>query len=166
MAEGGGLEDAGVDWVRVVFDLAPVDGWPPARTERLWAVRVDDDHARLDNTPFFARGFAAGDVVLIAADDEGVHWVKRAVEYSGNCTIRIIPFGGGRRVEARQAVLDAFAPLGVAGEGIEQFGLVALTVPSTADIPTVKRLLIQGADEGRWDYEEGSVTPEWRAIGG
>jgi len=158
------MQDAEVDRVRVVFDLAPVDGWPPARTERVWAVRVDDEHARLDNTPFFARGFAAGDVVLVAADDEGVRWVKRAVEYSGNCTIRIIPAEGGHRVEERQAVLDAFAPLGVDGEGIERFGLVALNVPSTADVPAVKRLVIQGADEGRWHYEEGCVTPEWRAI--
>jgi hypothetical protein len=164
MVESSGMPDAGADWVRVVFDLAPVDGWPPARTERLWAVRVDDEHARLDNTPFFARGFASGDVVLMAADDEGVYWVKRAVEYSGNCTIRIIPAEDGRRVEVRQAVLDAFKPLGVDGEGIERFGLVALKVPSTADIPAVKRLVIQGADEGRWHYEEGCVTPEWRAI--
>jgi hypothetical protein len=99
----------------------------------VWAVRVDDDHARLENTPFFARGYAAGDVVLIATDDEDVNWVNRAVEYSGNCTIRIIPTEGGHRVEVRQAVLDAFAPLGVDGEGIEQFGLVALNVPPILD---------------------------------
>ena len=164
MVETSGIQDAGVDRVRVVFDLAPVDGWPPARTERLWAVRVDDVHATLDNTPFFARGFASGDVVLIAADDEGVFWVKDVVEYSGNCTIRIIPAEGGRRVEVRQAVLDAFAPLGVGGEGIGQFGLVALNVPGTADIAAVKRLVIQGADEGRWHYEEGCVTPQWREV--
>jgi hypothetical protein len=57
----------------------------------------------------------------------------------------------------RQAVLDAFAPLSVDGEGIEQFGLVALNVPPMADIPAVKHLLIQGANEGRWHYEEGCV---------
>lgn len=164
MTEDSGVQNAGVDWVRVVFDLEPVDGWPPARTERVWAVRVDDEHARLDNTPFFARGYASGDVVLIAADDEGVYWVKKAVEYSGNCTIRIIPAADGHRVEVRQAVLDASAPLGVTGEGIKQFRLVALNVPGTADVPAVKRLVIQGADEGRWHYEEGCVTPEWRAA--
>jgi hypothetical protein len=64
----------------------------------------------------------------------------------------------------RQTVLDAFAPFGVKGEGIEQFGLVALNVPVAADIPAVKRFVIQGADEGRWHYEEGCVTSEWRAA--
>jgi hypothetical protein len=62
-------------------------------------------------------------------------------------------------------VLDAFAPLGVGGEGIGQFGLVALNVPGTADIAAVKRLVVQGADEGRWHYEEGCVTRQWREAG-
>ncbi|WP_308169675.1 DUF4265 domain-containing protein [Acrocarpospora catenulata] len=150
--------------MRVVFDLEPEDGWPPAGTERLWAVKVGDDRVRLDNTPFFVRGFALGDVVVVAPDEDGVLWVKQAVEYSGNCTIRIIPAEGGRRVEELQAVLDAFAPFGVVGEGIEQFGLVALNVPSAVDIPAVKRFVIQGEEEGRWHYEEGCVTPEWRAA--
>lgn len=35
---------------------------------------------------------------------------------------------------SRQRVLDMFAPLGVTGEGIEQFSLVALDVPPDADI--------------------------------
>ena len=59
---------------------------------------------------------------------------------------------------------DVFAPLGVTGEGIGRFGLVALNVPARADIPAVKRLVIRGADDGRWHYEEGCVTLEWRAI--
>ncbi|MEU6713633.1 DUF4265 domain-containing protein [Nonomuraea sp. NPDC046802] len=164
MSESDSERDSDVDWVRVVFDLEPEDGWPPARIERLWAIRVGDDRARLDNIPFFARGFALGDVVAVAPDEDGVLWVKQAVEYSGNCTIRIIPAEGGRRVEVRQAVLDAFAPFGVKGEGIEQFGLIALDVPSAADIPAVKRFVIQGSEEGRWHYEEGCVTPEWRAA--
>jgi hypothetical protein len=61
-------------------------------------------------------------------------------------------------------VLDAFAPFGVEREGMEQFGLVALNVPSAADISAVKRLLIQGAEEGQWHNEEGCVNPEWRAT--
>ncbi|MEU7856185.1 DUF4265 domain-containing protein [Nonomuraea sp. NPDC049141] len=164
MSENNPERDPDVDWVRVVFDLEPEDGWPPARTERLWAVRVGNDRVRLGNTPFFARGFALGDVVVVAPDEDGVLWVKQAVEYSGNCTIRIIPAEGGHQVEVRQAVLDAFAPFGIEGEGIEQFGLVALNVPSAAEISAVKRFVIQGAEEGRWHYEEGCVTPEWRAT--
>lgn len=151
--------------VRVVFEL-PVDseGWPPARTERLWAVRVGEDTVRLDNIPFFVRGFALGDVVRTVVDDDGVLWAKEAVGYSDNCTIRVVPAENGHLGEERQAVLDAFAPFGVDGEGIGQFGLVALNIPADADISQVKQLLIRGAASGRWHYEEGCVTPAWRTA--
>jgi hypothetical protein len=76
----------------------------------------------------------------------------------------VIPAENGHQEECRQAVLDAFAPLGVEGEGIGNFGLVALNVPASADIAEVKQLLIRGADDGRWHYEEGCVTPAWRAV--
>lgn len=151
--------------IRVVFDLSPKGDWPPARTERLWAVRTGEDRARLDNIPFFVRGYALGDVVTFAEDEEGVLWAKEAVEYSDNCTVRIIPAEDGHRDEVRQAVLDAFAPLGVEGEGLGAFGLVALNVPPEADVPAVKGLVTGGAAEGRWHYEEGCVTPRWRAAG-
>ncbi|MBC2879521.1 DUF4265 domain-containing protein [Streptomyces sp. TYQ1024] len=157
--------DRDVERVRVVFELPQgSDGWPPARTERLWAVRVSEDRARLDNIPFFVRGFALGDVVRFAADADGVLQVKEAVEYSDNCTVRVIPAEGGHLAEKRQAVLDAFAPLGVDGEGLGQFGLVALNVPASADIPRVKRLLVGGEELGRWHYEEGCVTPTWQVV--
>lgn len=151
-----------VDRIRVVFDLSPEDGWPPAPTERLWAVRVGEDRARLENIPFFTRGYALGDVITFAEDEEGVLWAKEAVEYSDNCTIRIIPGEDGHRDEVRQAVLDAFAPFGVEGEGIGAFGLVALNVPP--DAQAVKRFVVDGAAEDRWHYEEGCVTPRWRAA--
>lgn len=151
--------------MRLVFELPrSSDRWPPAVTERLWAVRVSGDSAWLDNIPFFVRGFALGDVVRFEADENGVLWAKNAVQCSDNCTIRIIPAEDGRQEARRQEVLDAFAPLGVDGEGSGQFGMVALNVPASADLDRVKRLVLQGADDGRWHYEEGCVTPAWRAI--
>ncbi|MEV6139131.1 DUF4265 domain-containing protein [Nocardia sp. NPDC051990] len=155
-----------VDSVKVVFELPQDgDGWPPARTESMWAIRRNGDCVELNNIPFFVRGFASGDVVRVAADEEGVLWVKEAVECSDNCVIRIVPIDGGGEVAARQAVLDAFAPLGVEGEGLARFNLVALHVPASADMQAVKQLVIEGAEDGRWHYEEGCVTDEWRAAG-
>lgn len=45
------------------------------------------------------------------------------VEWSGNCTIRlVIPLRDGPLAGSQQAALDAFVPLGVAAEGFgEQF---------------------------------------------
>lgn len=118
----------------------------------------------LDSIPFFVRGSALGDVVVTEVDAEGVVWVTETVEFSGNCTIRVIPFAEGELADDRQAVLDAFAPLGVEGEGIEQFGLVALNVPPSADVAGAKRLLLRGQADGWWDYEEGCVTEAWQAL--
>jgi len=153
------------EYVRVVFQL-PVDedGWPPASKERLWATRVTADTARLDNVPFFVRGFASGDVVRIAADQNGILWAQEAVAFSGNRTIRVIPAEDDQPGAELHTVIAAFAPLRVDGEGIEQFGLVALNVPADAPIAKVKRLLIEGEADGRWEYEEGCVTSAWRAA--
>ena len=67
--------------LKVVFKLEVDDeGWPPAGSERLWAVRVGEDTARLENIPFFVRGYASGDVVRFNIDEDGVCWVQETVE--------------------------------------------------------------------------------------
>ena len=51
------------------------DGYPPAGSERLWALHVGEGRYRLDNIPFFARVLALGDVVSVVPEEgaeEGV----------------------------------------------------------------------------------------------
>ncbi|WP_440107556.1 DUF4265 domain-containing protein [Streptosporangium sp. H16] len=159
------MHSAAAPHVRVVFELSPdEDGWPPAGSERLWATPLGPGLARLDNIPFFVRGVACDDVVRIDTDADGVAWVTEIVEVSGNCTIRILPDAHGDLKGSLQAVLDLFAPLGVEGEGLERFGLVALDLPPTADLAGAKRLLATGQQEGWWEYEEGCITEDWRAL--
>ncbi|MEU0031139.1 DUF4265 domain-containing protein [Streptomyces sp. NPDC006335] len=50
-----------------------------------------------------------------------------------------------------------------AGE-TEQFRMVALDVPPTADLPGIRRLLEPGAAEEWCPWEEGCVTAAWRAM--
>ncbi|MFE4696836.1 DUF4265 domain-containing protein [Streptomyces sp. NPDC056738] len=153
--------------VKVHFQLeVDEDGWPPASVESLWAVDLGDGTVRLDNTPWFVRGVASGDVVRVDADDDGLHWAVETVHPSENCTIRLIVLKDGRSAAARQAVLDTFHRLGTTGEGIEQFGMVALKVPPDADIQRIQTLLKQGEAEGRWEWEEGCVTAAWEAGAG
>jgi len=85
------------------------------------------------------------------------------LRWSGHCTIRVNPFRAGPLGGSGQRVLDAFAPLGVTGEGIEQFGIVALDVAPGADIAAVQRVLRDGERDGWWEYEEGCVGDAWRA---
>jgi hypothetical protein len=78
--------------------------------------------------------------------------------------MRIIPFPNGALGGSRQRVLDAFAPLGVTGEGVQQFGMVALDVPPDIDLAAVKRLLREGSRAGWWEYEEGCIGDAWSAA--
>lgn len=154
------------DRVKVRFELPQdEDGWPPLRSEGLWAAPLAErEHVRLDNVPWFALNVADGDVFRVSADDDGVMWAVERVSWSGNCTIRVIPFKDGPLAGDRQRVLDAFIPLGVSGEGIAEPGMVALSVPPDADLAAVKRALKDGEADGSWEYEEGCVGDEWRAA--
>jgi hypothetical protein len=152
-------------FVKVVFEVPrDDDGWPPVAREGLWAVPVTSDTVRLHNSPWFVRGVANGDLIRVRKDEDGQLWADERLEWSGTCTIRVVPFRKGPLDGSRQRVLDAFAPLGVNGEGVEQYGIVALDVPPDVDLAAVKRLLYEGARDGWWDYEEGCVGDAWLAA--
>ncbi|MCU1644716.1 MAG: hypothetical protein JWN03_4991 [Nocardia sp.] len=152
--------------VRVHFDLQVDDGWPPVGAESMWAIpSPEPDLVALDNIPWFVRGLAIGDVVRVSADSEGLLRMTELVAWSGNCTIRVIPFRSGPLEGNLQRVLDSFEPLGANGEGLQQFGIVALNAPPTADISGMKQLLQQGEAAEWWTYEEGCIGDTWEAAG-
>lgn len=139
-----------------------MDGWPPVTAERMWATPTSQDNVVVvDNIPFFVRGVACYDVVAVTQDEAGVLWAGKKIRWSGNCTIRVIPYPDGPLHGDRQAVLDAFAPFGVEGAGAERYSLVALNVPANADLVAVKRLLQEGEQDNRWAYEEGCIGDAW-----
>jgi hypothetical protein len=151
------------DQVHVSFALEQdAEGWPPVSAERMWATPTSRDYVVvLDNIPFFARNVACYDVLAVTQDESGVLWAGETIKWSGNCTIRVIPFRDGPLHGDRQAVLDAFAPLGVEGEGAEAYALVALSVPADADLAAVKGLLREGEQDNRWTWEEACIGDAW-----
>lgn len=152
------------EFVKIQFALeADADGWPPAGSEGLWAIPLGDNRFRIDNTPWFVPGIAAGDVVR-AEERDSQWWFTERLESSGNCTVRVIPFRHGPLQGDRGTVLDMFASLGVTGEGVDRWGIVALDIPPHADLAAAQALLRKGFDEGWWDYEEGCVGAEWREL--
>ncbi|MET9604813.1 DUF4265 domain-containing protein [Streptomyces sp. NPDC006512] len=156
------IRDAHVK-VRFRMDIDE-DGWPPASVESLWAVDLGDGTVRLDNTPWFVRGVASGDIVKVESDGDGVLWAGETVRPSQNCTIRLIVLKDDGSAAARQSVLEVFHRLGTTGEGIEQFRMVALDVPPEADLPRIRALLEDGEAKEWWHWEEGCVTPAWEAA--
>lgn len=151
--------------VKVYFDLPRDDvDWPPVTVESVWAEKVDGDVVRLDNVPWFVRGVANGDLIRVEPGADGLLWAAEHLQWSGNCTIRVVSFRTGPLHGSLQRVLDAFRPFGVTGEGAQQFGLVALEVPPGADLVAVQRVLRAGARDGWWEYEEGCVGDDWIAA--
>ncbi|MFI8280045.1 DUF4265 domain-containing protein [Streptomyces sp. NPDC085929] len=140
------------------------DGWPPASVESLWAVDLGDSTVRLDNTPWFVRGVASGDIINVEFDGDGVLWAGETVRPSQNCTIRLIVLKDDGSAAARQSVLEVFHRLGTTGEGIEQFRMVALDLPPEADLPRIRTLLEHGEAKEWWHWEEGCVTAAWEAA--
>ncbi|WP_279933486.1 DUF4265 domain-containing protein [Streptomyces chengmaiensis] len=86
------------------------DGWPLASVESLWAVDLGDDTVRLDNTPWFVRGVASGDIIKVELDDEGILWAGDTVQPSQNCTIRLIVLKDEGSAATRQSVLKVELP--------------------------------------------------------
>ena len=156
-------DDCMSDRVKVRFALdRDAAGWPPAESEGLWAKPDGPGRFRLDNTPWFVRGVAAEDVVEAKPDDAGVLWFVRLLERGERVVIRVIPQEDRPLRGDRQAVLDAFTPLGVTGEGMTTpVNMVALDVGPEAIVASVKELLERGEADGRWHYEEGCVTNRW-----
>lgn len=152
--------------VKVRFALErDADGWPPADSEGLWAEPVSRDLYRLENTPWFARGVAANDLIEARPDADGVLWFVQLRERGGRIVVRVIPRADGPLDGSRRRVLDVFEPLGVRGEGMSSpVNMVALDIGPEAALSSVKSLLAAGESDGRWYYEEGCISREWQQL--
>jgi len=149
--------------IKVWFRFVPREGWLPYDTEGLWATRLSEDTARLENVPFLQDGVAEGDIVRFVTDADGLHWSKEQVEASENCTIRVLPVPSGPLGSSAKAVHERLAPFGLGGEVFsEELPLVAFTVPADVEIGRIKALLIRGEEEGWWHFEASCVTDAWR----
>ncbi|WFB11963.1 DUF4265 domain-containing protein [Streptomyces sp. LX-29] len=151
-----------VEKIKVWFRFVPREGWFPQDTEGLWATKLSDDTARVENIPFLQDGVAEGDVVRYRTDADGLHWAVGQISSSGNCTIRVVPVPAGPLGRSAQAVHQRFSTFGLGGEVFSKdFPMVAFTVPAGADFAGIKALLAQGQAEGWWHYEVGCGTGEW-----
>ncbi|MFE7380597.1 DUF4265 domain-containing protein [Streptomyces zhihengii] len=150
--------------VKVLFRLEVEDDWPPVGVESLWAIDRGNETVEVANTPFFVRGVAIGDIVETHTDAEGARWAGSVVRPSSNCTIRLIVLRDGGSAAARQSAINVFHELGAGGEGIEQFRMVSLDIPPTAELGRIKRLLQHGVAQEWWHMEEGCITDAWRTT--
>lgn len=150
-----------VDEVQVYFLFDRTGPWPPVPSEGLRAV-PDEGGYRLLETPFFVRNVARNDVVS-AESDNGVLWAGERLHWAGHQTLRVTPQQPGTPTCAQ--VLAEFAALGVPGEDLEEYQLVALDVEPGVALQPVKDLLVRGQRSARWWYEEACVSLAWPSTG-
>lgn len=141
-------------WVKVVVALEQdEEGYPPAAYENLWASPVGEGLFRIANIPFFAKSIALGDIVS-AVPEQGLLCFKEVVQPSGHSTLRLIIY---KEAEVPSSI-EHFTRLGCESERSHIPGLIALDVPPTVSLATLKQELDSGHAQGRWDYEEACLA--------
>jgi hypothetical protein len=136
--------------VKVLFRLERDSrGWPPVDIEGMWAKKVGDNQYVLDNTPFYARGIAIGDVVSTVAIDGDLYF-RKVLREGGHGTIRIL-LKNEAQLEALAARLESFR----CEFEVAPPRLVAVDVlPETAVAALLEYLAAEQA-ASRLGYEEG-----------
>ena len=139
------------NFVKAFVDLEQDEsGYPPVARESLWVSPVEGDVYTIENVPFFIRGLALGDRVLVGHEDAGMR-ITSIVAESGHGTVRIL-FSDAASV---QATRDELKLLGCSSELSHLPRLVAVDIPPDADRQKVQKYLDEGEAGQRWQYEVG-----------
>jgi hypothetical protein len=127
------------------------EDYPPVDYEELWTIPLGEGLYRIENIPFFARGIARGDIVSAVEEEEAL--IFQGVEApSGHSTIRLIVYNE----DTVPAVVERFEKLGCVSE-ITFNKLVALDVPPSLPLESLRERLDLGFTQGTWDYEEACI---------
>ncbi|MEU7916928.1 DUF4265 domain-containing protein [Microbispora bryophytorum] len=104
--------------VKIWYRFVPREGWPQFDQEGVWATPLGGDLAQVANVLFFVDGAAEGDIVRFTTDAQGVRWVKERVEWSGRCTILVLPVRGGPK--ATEGGARGIRPVGHRSGGVQR----------------------------------------------
>jgi hypothetical protein len=141
------------NYTKIAFELEQDEyGYPPDRLETLWAFETDDGFYCLDNIPFYARGVSSGDVIRARKDVEPLTF-DEVVRESTNSVFRIYVAVESDVSDARKAFKD----LGCESELSNLPKLFAVEIPGSRSFDEVGKLMTLGAENGRWEYEEGCM---------
>jgi hypothetical protein len=135
--------------VKVLFDIGRDDG--THEVESVWAVPTEGGY-RLDNIPFYARGFALGDVVSATPDPDGLLRCTGLVTASRHSTIRLW-FADASNV---QKVRDDLRAMGCDSE-LDLPRLVAVDVPPDVPYERIRSYLDDKELASVFEYEEGCL---------
>jgi hypothetical protein len=136
--------------VKVLFRLEKdEDGYPPVEVESLWGI-VRPDGVELDNTPFFARGVALGDIVNVRKASDGALEFESVAQRGGHSTYRILVLK--KHPEDPRHTMEELIARGLSVE--EDAGLLAVDIPPEVPLDSIRSYLFEGINSGRWEVDE------------
>ena len=135
-----------------VFFQLPADAI--SDTESLWAEPLGAMRYRLQNIPFYLRGYSYDDIVVAYPNKEGTLLVRDGYKRGGHSTYRIFTHDKSTTAVSDHALWKQLHEAGCTHERATE-NLYAIDVPPSADIRLVYEILESGEQEGLWDFEEG-----------
>jgi len=148
--------------VKIAFDLDPADGHG-YETETVWAEPVGGDRFRLQNSPFFAFGVSAEDVVSAVPARKGIYKFQQVVQMGGHSTYRIFLQDSTIADDCFLTRWHEIQALGATYEnGNGRF--VSVDIPPETDIRKIYCLLEQGEKDGVWAFEEANYEEITRRV--
>jgi hypothetical protein len=120
--------------------------------ETLWAMPVDANLYRLDNSPFFAYGVSWQDIIEAKPGEDRFLEYIRCVKKSGNRTLRVIFQDYRSDDQPAQEVLQGLKSLGCSYEGMQP-KMISINVPAKVDLGTVTDFLTEQSGL-QWEYAD------------
>jgi hypothetical protein len=159
-------QDKSERYIKLIIPLEQdEDGYPPAGSERLWALQVEEGRYKIDNIPFFARDLALGDIVSAIPEEgaeEGVLRYQQVLQPSGHSTFRILVNDESEVPE----VCRLLEQLGCGTERSHLPRLVAIDIPPSVPLEAVREALAPGHSQERWEHEESCLGQPEAGQGG
>ncbi|MDR4460535.1 MAG: DUF4265 domain-containing protein [Nitrospirales bacterium] len=134
------------------LNLEP-DSWHGYGSETLWVQRIGEGRFRIRNSPFFAFGISAEDIVFGEKGSDGILSEKGISLRGGHSTYRVIL----REGISEANVQKCWEPLELLGCTYEEgpLKLRSIDVPQNLDVYKVYELLEKGEKNNIWYFEEG-----------
>jgi len=122
-------------------------------TETLWAVPVDVNLYRLDNSPFFAYGLSWQDIIEARpSNDDRILEYVRCVKKSGNRTLRVIFEDYRSEDQPAKEILRGLRNLGCSYEGMQP-RMISINVPPNVDLEEITGFLVHQSGL-QWEYAD------------
>jgi hypothetical protein len=144
--------------------------WPPYEGETIWAELINGMSARLENSPFYAKGISYLDEVRLvpyqplASDEDlegpGYYEYEAVLRHSGHGTVRTL-LRDDQKTGIAERALDEVLALGCTYEGYE-YG-VSIDIPPDVDSDKILSILEAAKVEGAIFVDVGFL-PKARAL--